>query len=286
MAKYDLHTHFFTNPHKGKYSLERSSREPWVILDAVKKAGLDGIGFGNFGTYGTWKDSYEQFLIRAKEGQLDNRYKLCREIKNAATFTDEQGEINVIKIQEIPTTPNGGGHIVTIGLNHGEIIKGRTGLLGILTQLQNKGVVTNADHYNGLSGITEQELREYQHLIDCFEGFNANYCHNLLKPLLGTNPTPEQADTLEKELGIHWIATSDCHNRKDVGNGYIETQEDFDFSSADNLRDSIRETLTTGRFKPICKKPNPLKSVLGHMVIYIYDTQVRNRVGLTNLEPS
>jgi len=284
MPKYDLHTHFFTNPHRGKYSLETSSREPWFILDAIKAARLDGIGFGNFGSFGTWKDAYEQFSVRVKKGQLGGRYRVCRELENALVFTDEKKEYKVIKIQEIPTLPKGKGHIVAIGLDKGEKIVGKTNCRGILEQARNKGAVVNADHYSGFAGVGKERLEQYNSLIDCFEGFNANYCHIALAPLLGLNPTKQEAEELAKELGINWIATSDCHNTTDIGNGHIETEGDFDFSSANNLRESIRATLTQRTFKPVCKQSNPLRSVLGHMIIYLYDTQIRNRMDWTNLE--
>lgn len=283
VERYDLHTHFFTNWKKGKFSLERAPRNPNYILDAVRKAGLDGVVLANAGASGGWKDAYEEFSETAKDKERLGEYKLVRELKNAIIFEDEKGLLKIIKGQEVLTE----GHILAIGLNYGEIIPSRVKLESALKQIINIGAISSAAHPFGFLGIGKENLERYKERFNVFE-LNQNYEHILLQPKLGINPSTEEADKLAKKLGLNWVPVSDCHNRRDLGNGHIKVESNsIDFSSSDNLKDSLKEVLKYGkqkRFIPVIRKPNSLISVMGHMLIGLYDLRIRNKLGWTSLE--
>ena len=280
--KYDLHTHLYTNWRKGKFSLEQRQRTIQHILDTIRKAKLNGIVLTNFGDSGDWVYAYEELTESAKDKTKLGKYSLVKELKNALIFEDEKGLLSIIKGQEIPTSE--GAHIMAIGLNYRETVPSRLNLKSGLEKIKDFGAIVNADHYNGFLGIGKENLKKYKNLIDVFEGKNQNYEQSLLKFKLGLNPSIIEADKLTEQLGINWIAVSDCHNSKDLGNGHIEINGTLDFSSEDNLRESLRDKLRKKEFKPIIRKKNPLTSVAGHIIICLYDIHIRNKLGLINLE--
>jgi len=284
MEKYDLHTHFFTNWAKGRYSLERKPRTPKVILDAIRKARLDGVVLCSAGDEGTNKDVYEQFAEASKYKENCGGYSLTKEIGNALIFEDSEGALKVIKGQEVLT---GQGHIVAIGLEKGEIIKSNLGIEKTLKEIKSVGAISDADHYKGFCGIGEINLSRYAYdgLIDVFESFNANYTHSLLSSVLGLNPINEEGEELESLLCINGISVSDCHNRRDVGNGHIEVENgSIDFSTSDNLKESLKKVLEWGEFDRVERKGNSLKSILEHSFIALYDFHIRNKLGWTDIE--
>lgn len=278
--KYDLHTHFFTNWDKGKYSLERHERSLKYILNAMKKEGLDGIVLANGGSEGGWKDAYEQLTLQIKDKERLGEYTLVKKIDNALEFADDKKLYKIIKGQEVLTKQ---GHIIAIGLNYGKIIPSRLELETALKEIKSLGGVSDAAHAPVFLGIGIKNLKKYKELIDVWEAKNMNYENSLLRFKLGVNPSIEEADEIAKQLEINWIAVSDCHNKKDLGNGQIEI-ENLDFSSANNLRASLRYFLVSGKFTSIIKRANSLTSVLGHMIIYSYDIHIRNKVRLVTLE--
>lgn len=282
--KLDLHTHFYTNWHEGKWSIERTPRTPVYILDGIRKARLDGIVLANAGSHGTMKDMYEQFAKLVKDRENLGRYSLKKQIANVLIFEDEKGLIKVIKGQEVHAEINGKRkHILAIGLNSGIIIP-NLDLKSALIEIKKIGAISSAGHYNGFPGIGKENLIRYREFFDVFEGQNMNYTHLLLKPKLGMNPSIKEADNLAKEIERNWVSVSDCHNSEDVGNGYVETHEELDYSNADNLVGSLNQALINKKFTPIMRKKNSLFSVLSHAFLAEYDIQLRNRLGYTNLE--
>lgn len=287
MQKYDLHTHLFSNWRQGKHSLERAPRTPEYVLDSIAVAGLSGIVLTNFGDSGDWKEVYERFAFDCEQGTNLGGYKLLKENSNSLIFegTHSGRVIRVIKAQEIPTSEENSNHVVALALDKRQIISGRClGIGGTLRQVKNIGAIADADHAFGILGIGLDNLRRYTEYFDFFER-NLNYESPFLKFLIGKNPSLLELEKIERELGIPCVPVSDCHNRRDLGNGYIEVEEGaFDFSSADNLRDSIRETLRQRKFKPVVRRANSAFSVLEHISIVLYDVHIRNRLGWVNLE--
>jgi len=280
IEKYDLHVHCFTTWKKGL--LERAPKEPWYFLDNIKKAGLDGIVLANFPGL-SWENAYEEFASMSHDKTKLKDYNLVADIKNALIFIDGKGEkvIRVIKGEEFstahgPKRAGCGGHVMAIGLNYEEIIPNSLDLEGSLNRIKNIGAVSNADHALTYLGIGKENLIKYAHLIDVWEAKNMNYESRVLKFKLSKNLSVREADELAKQIGINWIAVSDCHNFKDIGNGHIEIKDDLiDFSTSSNLKDSLKDILKKGYFKPIMRKPNSFISVIGHAsILSVYGAYV------------
>lgn len=225
MTKYDLHAHLFTSWETGKFSLERGSREVGDILDVVKNEGLKGIALTCFEDY-----RFEEFAASARSEF--GKYRLVRELSNALTFTDGEEAIRIIRAQEIPTRE---GEVLALAGNSFDRIQKEQGLKETLEKIANSGAIAIAVHPAGYGGIGKVKLTGYGNLFHAYEKFNANFQPVLL-------------------AGLPGISVSDCYNRKDLGNGYIEIEKDFDFSSEDNLISSIKEALASRRFKPVVKK--------------------------------
>lgn len=271
--KYDLHAHGFTTWKKGL--LERKPREPWCFLDGIKKAGLDGIVLTNFAG-GSWETAYEEFSDMSNDREKLKEYRLVKKLKNALVFTDKKEEklIKVIKGQEFSTVSGpeisaGRNHMMAIALDYGTVIPNEIGLETSLKRVGDVGAIANADHCLTYLGIGRENLEKYagKGLIDVWEAKNMNYEHEVLKFKIGKNLSIQEADKLAKQLGINWIAVSDCHNFKDIGNGHVEVEAGFDFSSKDNLKDSMRETLRKRNFIPVVREPNSLASVIAHATV-------------------
>lgn len=287
VERYDLHTHFFTNWDRGKFSLERKPRTIESILNAMKRKGLDGIGFANFGNDAAWKDAYEQLVDLARWRKGLGEYKVVKFLDNAMIFADKKGLLKIIKVEEISARERDKEtHIMAIGLGYGKIIPNKIDLENALKEIKNIGVISNADHYNGWRGIGRNNIIKYTEkgFLDTWERFNANLTSFLLKPFVGINPSEQEADELEKETGTYGISVSDCHNYQDVGNGYIEVEGGFDFSRGDNLRESIKDVLKNGKFKAVAVRGIPVSSVVGHILVNVYDTKIRNKFGWTKLD--
>lgn len=276
MEKYDLHAHLFSNWKKGKYSLEKAPRTPEYILDTINKKGLDGMVLTNFGDADGLKTAYEELAASSYDGESLGKYKLVRELDNALVFENGEREFKIIKGHEISTLA---GHVVAIGLKKGFFVEERRNLDSTLKKVRANRGISNADHYSGFMGIGIDKLMQYSKLLDCFEGINQNYVHEILKFKLGLNPSLDELNQIKSLTGLNWIAVSDCHNRKDLGNGHIEINENLDFSSGDNLTEHLKDVLKQGRFRPINGQPNSLRSVLGHAFITTYDGKIRTRMG-------
>ncbi|MDD5194038.1 MAG: hypothetical protein PHF67_05670, partial [Candidatus Nanoarchaeia archaeon] len=105
--------------------------------------------------------------------------------------------------------------------------------------------------------------------LDFFERSNANF------PEMSAN----EIAFIYLETRLHGIATSDSHNRADIGNGYIESEGHIDFSSAHNLKESLASMLHNSGFEAVAKKRNPQISTLSHGCLVYYDT-FRRKHGL------
>ncbi len=281
MQKYDLHTHFFTNWEKGKFSLERRERTPKYVLNGMMKKELDGIVFCNVGNRGVWRYAFEQLREALKDREKLGKYSLVRKLDNALEFSDNERLYKIIRGHEIPTKE---GHIVVIGLNAGEMIPSGLRLETVLKEIEKLGGISNACHVFGLFGIGKENLEKYKEEFDIFEGKNMNYENRLLKSRLGLNPSEEELNEIAKHLKINWIAVSDCHRARDVGNAYIEIEELLDFSNEDNLLDSLKDLLVKKKFENAVRKANPLLSIARHIIINKYDCGIRTKYGWTNLE--
>ena len=175
-------------------------------------------------------------------------------------------------------------HVMAIGLDAEKIISSRLSLKETLQKIKDLGAISNADHYCGRRGMGKENLLKYTEkgFLDTFEKFNANL-HPLIKPLFGANPSEKEADELEKETGTFGIAVSDCHYWKHVGYGYIELEQDFDFSDSSSLKDSIKEIIKSGKFKAVATKKIPLIHVVGHITINVYDI-LRAKLNWTQMD--
>jgi len=274
--KLDLHAHFFTNWKQGRFSLERAPRTPRFIIDAARSKGIDGFALTNFGDSGEWKEAYEEFCFHARDMENLGGYKVAKRIKNAIVFELDGNFFYVIKAQEIPSRE---GHILSIGLDEGEKVPSGLSLEDSLKVAGGIGI-SNADHPFGLMGIGINNLKKYRNLIDVFEK-NMNFESRLFYPILGRNPREEEMNWLQEEIGVNWIAVSDCHNRRDIGNGYIETFKCPDFSSSENLRGSMKDILKSREYNAVIKKANSILSLLGHILICQYDVQIKKTKGTT-----
>ncbi|MBU3912897.1 MAG: hypothetical protein KKB21_05260 [Nanoarchaeota archaeon] len=254
MARYDLHTHLFTTWEQGRYSLERAGRDADYIIGAVKSAKLDGIALVNFEDI-----RFEEFAASAR-GHL-GRYRLMREIGNALSFTDEESVFRVIRGQEIPTLQ---GHVLALAGDSFRRIPSGLGLKETLKQIANLGAVAIADHYKNLQGVGIKNLVENSASFQGYEQFNANF-----------EIVPREDFTELFRHGLNGISVSDSHNKRDLGNGHVETE--LDFSSEDSLRDSLKEKINSGRFIAAMRKRNSLFSVAEHAGIALYDSWARKR---------
>jgi len=265
--RYDLHTHLFTTWEQGRLSLERASRDPDYVLDAVRNAGLDGIVLANFGDY-----RYEQFVDSLKE-RKGGKYRISKELSNALVFESDDVAVKIIKGQEVPTKH---GHLLVLAQDYGtRILTDQTLLKDKEIELAARGANASGSvvvpcHWWGFGGIGKNRLLENAENFHAFEEFNGNY----------SPPSPEDIEEIRTQTSLFGIATSDSHNRKDLGNGYIEIFEDLDFSSADNLKESLKNTLLSGEFKFEVRKRNPLASRFGHAAIIGYDVFIRRKFKL------
>jgi hypothetical protein len=256
MAKYDLHTHLFTTWEQGNLSLERAPRNPDYLLDAVKAMGLDGIALANF-----CDTRFEQFADSASQAV---RYKLAKKLLNALIFEHREGQIKIIGAEETSTDK---GHLLIIGKDYGSRIIPRSSL----TSIDSRGASKIADHFwDKHIGIGKTNLIELSSYFTAFERANSNF----------GNLSDEEVKELEKTTGLFSISTSDSHNRRDLGNAYIETSQDFDFSSEENLRGSIEQTLKQRKFIPHFVRMNPYLSRLGHLFLVSYDVKIRRPLKL------
>lgn len=281
--KCDLHCHVFTNWAKGKrFSLERAPRTTDYILDAVRRAGMDGIALIDFGDTVYLHRNYEDFAQQSMAGQ--NRYRVKRNLGNALVMADDDGEIAVIRGVEFKTFPDKGeGHILALGLDCGIFPERHLGLEASLRKIASLGGVAIADHYwDRRLGIGEENLREMagRNLLHGFEGFNANYGNLIARKMAGENPSEKEIEKLEQELGIGAIAVSDSHNRNDIGNGYIETNS-LDTSNRDSLTESLKEILNSKerKFKAVKRRGSSALSLALHIGIIYYEVFVRSKLG-------
>jgi len=265
--RYDLHTHLFTTWDKGRFSLERGSRESDAILDAIRDKGLDGIVLANFADY-----RYEKF-VRDMRRWGDMKYIPVKNLGNALVVVDkeETKEIKIIRGEEVPTPQ---GHVLVIGMDYGcNIGQGRT-LTEVCKIARSSGASIVSAHTFYSQGVREELVRN-PHLFHSWESKNCNH-----KPL---------SDEIIMDIGISickkGIHVSDSHNRKDLGNAYIEVDGGFDFLSSDEMRDSMRDVLVTGKFNPVMVRMNPLASRLFHIPLAMYDGCFRMKVGLLKSEP-
>ncbi len=105
MVKYDLHTHLFTVWDKGKFSLEKGSRDIDDILSSIETSGIDGISLVNFNDR-----RYERFTDSARDRKT-GKYTSKKEISNAIIFENQDNGklLRVIKGEEVNTDK---GHVL------------------------------------------------------------------------------------------------------------------------------------------------------------------------------
>jgi len=272
----------FTNWHRGKAGLERQARHPVYILDGMKQASIDGIALTQFGE-AKEKMAFEQISAQAEECKLGG-YQIVKKLENALVFADKDRQYEIIKGQEVYAPE---GHVLVIGAKKtGNLSRKPTVFpskieLNLITKDPRfKLAVKGPAHPNGRGGIGMENLRNYRESFDFFEGKNACYEHPLLEPQIGMNHSTKELEEISGNLGLNWIATSDCHFREDLGNGYIELTS-LDFSNEDSVIDSLKDVLVNNRFDSVVERATPVRTIFRHIGLWLYDSKIRAKLGWT-----
>ncbi len=132
-----------------------------------------------------------------------------------------------------------------------------------------RNLVIIADHWWTNNGISKKNLIRYQNYFHAFEEFNGNY--EKLKT--------KRIQEIKQKTGLNSIVSSDSHMLEDIGNAYIEFYKDIDFSSSEDLKNSLRLRIKAGKFESHIKKKNPLSSKVKHIVLVLYDAKIRRMLG-------
>lgn len=238
--KIDFHAHLAT--HWNGQSLTRS-------LSAVESAGLDGIGFVNFGT----NDSRFESLFY----QSDGRYVKTRALENATVYVnrDTQKPIYLIKAQEVRT------------LDVFDGVKQRLDLLFLATDkyaslphCQPLNKTLKAAHENGIPIIAcrtnipgaiqadDKLIKRYRESFTGIEAANGNM------------PSLSEQEILELQVMFDHpglIVDSDSHSFDKRQLGCYSLDLDLDFRDKYTLRESILENIQAGKFTRVAKRRLP-----------------------------
>jgi predicted metal-dependent phosphoesterase TrpH len=262
MIKYDLHVHLFTAWNKGRFSLEKDSRDIDNILGSIESSEINGISLVNFNDR-----RYEGFTDSARNRKT-GKYTFKNEISNAIIFENQDNGklLKIIKGQEVNTDK---GHVLFLGQDYGVNIYPKIKLENSLEQGKQNNLVIIADHWWSNNGISKNNLIKYQNYFHGFEEFNGNYEKLKTKRIQG----------IKQKTGLNSIVSSDSHMLEDIGNAYIEFYEDIDFSSSEDLKNSLKERIKSGKFENHIKKRNPISSKVKHIALVLYDGKIRRRLG-------
>jgi hypothetical protein len=241
------HVHCFT--HWKPWLLEPGieKRTPDYILPIIEGAGLDGVFFVNFGA----KDKrYEAFVSQPSRDYFKS---LVRD--NAVTYQHRNTgkQVHIIKANEVRTL---------------DIVNGR------LKQSDLLYLGVDADktirHQQPLVETLEEEGRfEKVPVIACvpnlaFFGMGYSTLDNLRRHFTGFEPfsgnsqsmDESQIRELERKYRLPAVPGSDSHSLNAEQIGAIGIDIDLDFSSASDLRESIRMNIARGTFDRIIRSRN------------------------------